>query len=39
MCTTRDSYEEAIVRLMKRASIRELHLLWVFTRAFLGKAD
>lgn len=37
MSETRKSYEEALLKLMGRASVRELHLLWVFARAFLGE--
>lgn len=39
MNESRKSYEEALLKLMDWASIRELRCILIFARAYLGKAD
>ncbi len=39
MSEERRRYEELLLKLMERASVRELDLLYRFTRAFLGESE
>ncbi len=39
MSEERRRYQEKLQELLERATIRELNLIWIFTRAFLWKSE